>query len=432
MTLRRILLLIAILALVFPSPVQAATPIRVFYIGPDGGVRNALMLDPGIELVDRPDQADVFVLNGTIPSMQGIRDRIKLGAGLVLILGPDLKASQASSLLDEKLAFERAKNALSLNAAGGVSDPLLSQITWASATQIRERSVVETNAAIALGFTPLVAGFEDGSLILGERKIGAGQVYLFTPYLNAENIAFQDWSYFNYFIYSLVHRAAGRTPASFADYPGSPIPKPTDGTLVFIVLIGMLSLAVGAFIFVRRYSMAHPEALDTAIADQKQYNSHEAGTGWEEVGFHRPLGGFFMALFMGMILFVPVIIYQNLILPVYILPSAQALGIWGRVTQFFVLVWGIFDMGTSTAFVKYMSEYRVHDPREGHHVRADLCLVAAAFGGGSGRHHGDFGHDGDAQDSLRHLRLERGDPYVYPDPRVLPGDAQRPDRPAAV
>ena len=365
LTLRRILLLIAILALVLPSPVQAATPIRVFYIGPDGGVRNALMLDPGVELVDRPDQADVFVLNGTIPSMQGIRDRIKLGAGLVLILGPDLKASQASSLLDEKLAFERAKNALSLNAAGGVSDPLLSQITWASATQIRERSVVETNAAIALGFTPLVAGFEDGSLILGERKIGAGQVYLFTPYLNAENIAFQDWSYFNYFIYSLVHRAAGRTPASFADYPGSPIPKPTDGTLMFIILGGMLSLAVGAFIFVRRYSMAHPEALDAAIADQKQYDSHEAGTGWEEIGFHRPLGGFFMALFMGMILFVPVIIYQNLILPVYILPSAQALGIWGRVTQFFVLVWSFFDMGTSTAFVKYMSEYRVHDPRKG-------------------------------------------------------------------
>ena len=64
-------------------------------------------------------------------------------------------------------------------------------------------------------------------------------------------------------------------------------------------------------------------------------------------------------------LFIPLIIYQNLILPVYILPSAQALGIWGRVTQFFNLAWLFFDMGTSIAFIKYLSQYRVHDPRKG-------------------------------------------------------------------
>ena len=83
------------------------------------------------------------------------------------------------------------------------------------------------------------------------------------------------------------------------------------------------------------------------------------------VGFHRPLGGFFMALFLGLIMFVPIIIYQNLILPVYILPSAQALGIWGRITQFFSLIWPFFDMGTSVAFIKFFSQHRVHDPREG-------------------------------------------------------------------
>lgn len=68
---------------------------------------------------------------------------------------------------------------------------------------------------------------------------------------------------------------------------------------------------------------------------------------------------------VGLVLFIPLIIYQNLVLPVYILPSAQALGIWGRVTQFFNLAWLFFDMGTSTAFIKYLSEYRVHDPCKG-------------------------------------------------------------------
>ncbi len=61
---------------------------------------------------------------------------------------------------------------------------------------------------------------------------------------------------------------------------------------------------------------------------------------------------FLLALLLGLVLFIPLIVYQNLILSVYILPSAQALGIWGRVTQFFELAWLFFDMGTSTAFVE--------------------------------------------------------------------------------
>jgi O-antigen/teichoic acid export membrane protein len=83
------------------------------------------------------------------------------------------------------------------------------------------------------------------------------------------------------------------------------------------------------------------------------------------VGFHRPLSGFLVALSIGLVLFIPLIIYQNLVLPVYILPSAQALGIWGRVVQFFNFAWLFFDMGTSVAFIKYLSQYRVDDPKKG-------------------------------------------------------------------
>jgi len=47
------------------------------------------------------------------------------------------------------------------------------------------------------------------------------------------------------------------------------------------------------------------------------------------------------------------------------LPSAQALGMWGRVTQFFGLTWAIWDVGTSAASMKFLSQYRVSDPRRG-------------------------------------------------------------------
>jgi len=126
-----------------------------------------------------------------------------------------------------------------------------------------------------------------------------------------------------------------------------------------------VAMTFAVFFAVRRYSLRHPEALDRIVTDKNLFQQREAGTQWEEVGFHRPLGGFLMALSVGLVLFIPLIIYQNLVLPVYILPSAQALGIWGRVTQFFNWTWLLFDMGTSIAFVKYLSQYRVDDPKKG-------------------------------------------------------------------
>ena len=121
----------------------------------------------------------------------------------------------------------------------------------------------------------------------------------------------------------------------------------------------------GIFWAVRRYSMEHPEELENIRLSAEVSEAEEQTDEWEEVGFHRPLGGFLVALTLGLVLFIPLIIYQNIILPVYILPSAQALGIWGRVVQFFSLAWLFFDMGTSVAFIKYLSQYRVDDPKRG-------------------------------------------------------------------
>ena len=130
------------------------------------------------------------------------------------------------------------------------------------------------------------------------------------------------------------------------------------------LMAGLLAVAVTAFIFVRRYSLAHPEALDNLVASRQIFESRQSHTDWNEIGFHRPLGGFMLALMLGLVLFIPIIIYQNLVLPVYILPSAQALGIWGRVTQFFNFLWLMLDMGTSAAFIKFFAQYRIHDPRK--------------------------------------------------------------------
>lgn len=342
------------------SPVRAdgAPPVQVYYAGPEGGVRTALTLAPDFRRVSDPAQADVLVLNGVIPDPEGLAARVREGAGLVLILGPDLSAREVEALLGFPVTLTPRENPLSLVAAEGQDDPILTNIVWTSAPQVRQRAEVQTPIS---ALTPLVVGFEDGSGVLWSAL--GGRAYIFNAFLDKANPQFQSWAYFNYFIYHLTMRAAGRTPLSFADYAASPVPHERDRLVLYLLLAGMLTMAALIFWAVRRYSRAHPEVLDVLVADRQDFVAREAGTAWEDVGFHRPLAGFFVALMMGLVLFIPLIIYQNLVLPVYILPSAQALGIWGRVVQFFNFLWLLFDLGTSAAFIKFFAQYRVHDPR---------------------------------------------------------------------
>ena len=344
-------------------PGPARPELRVYYAGPEGGVRAALTLaerEAGIRMVADPAQADTLVLNGAIPDPQALAGRVREGAGLVLILGPDLDGAQVGALLGRQVRLQLQSTALSLTGAKGAEDPLLREIVWNSAPQVRERVVLGEGT-----LEPLVAGFEDGSLVLGHAVLGRGQAFVLTAFLESANPQLQAWGYFNYLVYHLAVRAAGRSPLSFADYAGSPVPHTAERNALYALLAAMLASAGLVFWAVRRHSKAHPEALDRLLADARAFQLREAHTPWEEVGFHRPLGGFLFALSLGLVVFVPLIIYQNVILPVYILPSAQALGMWGRVTQFFNFLWQFFDMGTSVALIKFFSQHRVDEPRKG-------------------------------------------------------------------
>ncbi len=353
-----VIIAVLVLLLAWVSPVSADNALRVYYAGPVVSVRTALEL-ANFTLVDDPAQADVLILNGVIPDPAGITARLEQGAGLVLLLGPDMTAADVEAVIGIPITLEARADAVSLTEIK-IDDPLVTQIIWNGAPQVRERASVMTPMS---SVQPLVSAYEDGEWILWAAR---PNVYIFDAYLtNDYNPQIQEWAYFKYLIYHLVERAAGRTPLSFADYPASPVPHAAERNILLAVMGLMLITTFGAFFLVRHYSLKHPEELDKIVSDRNRFEVREAKTEWEDVGFHRPLGGFLVALSIGLILFIPLIIYQNLILPSFILPSAQALGIWGRVTQFFNLAWLFFDMGTSVAFIKYLSEYRVRDPKRG-------------------------------------------------------------------
>jgi O-antigen/teichoic acid export membrane protein len=371
---RFILIFLTLLTLLgFSVPVSASNNIRVYYAGPqDNTVYTALTLSPTgtFTIVAEPSQADVLILNGIIPDPTGLAEQIRRGAGLVLILGPGISAGDVETLSGIPVQITEASDAVGLTEMND-ADPLVKEIIWNGAPQIRERMEVITPLS---SVQPLVTAYESGSWVLWEGN--QPDLYFFNAFLTnyydpqtqenkTYNPQIQQWAYFNYLIYHLVERAAGQTPLSFAEYPNSPVPHSADRTILLVVMSLALLTTFLVFFLVRRYSLKHPEELDRIISDRAKFEIREEKTEWEKVGFHRPLGGFLVALSIGLVLFIPLIIYQNLILPSYILPSAQALGIWGRVTQFFTLAWTFFDMGTSIAFIKYLSEHRVHDPKRG-------------------------------------------------------------------
>ncbi|MGB8214816.1 MAG: hypothetical protein WCE68_14765 [Anaerolineales bacterium] len=361
---RKLVVLLTLVCSFIPafSTRAGSLPLNVYFAGPDGGVRTALGLDQDVRFTTDPAQADIFVLNGEIPAAQAraIRTRVQGGAGLVLVLGPGLTGSQVGDLLGTPVSLAEKTDALSLAARPGSQDSVVKSVIWDSAPQVRERFVLRGSH-----LDTLVSGFPDNSLVMGTQRIGNGQAFVLTAFLDKTNPEFQQWPYFNYLVYHLAERAAGRTPLSFADYPGSPVPHQAEQTVLVTIMGLVLVTAIVAFWLVRRYSLAHPEELDKIVINREEFAAKQAKTDWEEIGFHRPLGGFFVMLFLGLLLFVPIIIYQNMILPTYILPSAQALGMWGRVLQFFTVIFTFFEMGTSTAFIKYLSEYRINDPRKG-------------------------------------------------------------------
>jgi O-antigen/teichoic acid export membrane protein len=354
-------LIVGVILFSLAAPVGAAgEPIRVYYAGEKDAVWGALGLAPAgtFVFVTDPAQADVFFLNGEKPQGDEIPSRIAAGAGAVIIPGPQTDADAVLKLTGVPGTLELKTSPISLTALE-IDDPLATGILWNSAPQIRERWALLTPIS---SVQPLVVAYEDGNWLLWAR---GQRVFVWMALLGEANPQVQEWAYFNYLFYALTVRAGGGTPMSFAEYPASPVPHANDRTILLGVMGLLLVTAFAAFYFVRRYSLAHPEALDGIVSDRAKFSEHEEKTDWENVGFHRPLGGFLVALSMGLVFFIPLIIYQNMILPTYILPSAQALGIWGRVTQFFTLAWQFFDMGTSIAFIKYLSEYRVKDPRRG-------------------------------------------------------------------
>ena len=337
----------------------AGQAVRVWVEAPPASpVAARLALAPGVRLVDDPTLADVAVLHDR-PLSPDLSQRVRQhDLGLVFVPGSHTSAS-ALGILVPRLQVDVRREAVTLEPLPGEGS-LLHQINWRSAPQVRERTV-----PVGETWDVLVRAYRSDEPLLA-RLSDRPRVFWFSPWQAPDvNAALVEWPYYDYLLYALVTEAAGATPLPFADWPLSPVPHEREQRSIVLILALMVGTTAALFLAVRRYSLRHPEHLEGLVADPDRYQVREAATGWEDVGFHRPLAGFLVLLAMGLFLFIPFMVYQTVIVPRYLVPSAQVLGAWGLVFNFFNTFWILFDMGTSVALVKYLSEYRVDDPAEG-------------------------------------------------------------------
>src|SRR5512137_295481 len=178
---RRILITVfaTFLLLSAATPARAEDTLLVYYAGDQtSGVYAALELT-GYTVVTDPAIAEVYVLNGEIPSDPLIRERISSGeAGLVLILGENMTESQAQELLGIPVTLKKMENAVSLTGLSGLDDPLLTEIDWNSAPQVRERMSTVTPLS---SVQPFVVTYPEGDWVLWKVM---PEMYVFNAFLS--------------------------------------------------------------------------------------------------------------------------------------------------------------------------------------------------------------------------------------------------------
>lgn len=336
---------------------------KVYFEG-NGFLKTALDL-AGCEYTS-VDSADVLIVSGNVNNTDEIGAAIRKGKSALIFLDAVMNSATMQALCGVSITGTSTNEATSISFTGASGIPAWffeKSIDWKSAPQVWERFHFRED-----GFISILQSYDNknGDVILALLKYGRGRVYILNAFIDGkQNREFSDWPYYNYLIYALVSDLAGTKPLAFYQYRHSPIPHfPANVSIVVFMLVLVLASVIG-YRVIRRYSKQHPELLDKYIIHHDRFEEKEEKTVWSQAGFHRPLSGFLLSMTFGLIIFIPFTIYNALILPVFILPSPQAMGMWGRVTQFFGVFWLFFDWGTSTAFVKFMSEYQKSDPKKG-------------------------------------------------------------------
>mgnify|MGYP006910744894 CR=1 FL=1 len=225
-------MLLALLLGLAPAAL-AQTPtgtVKVYYVGPADAVAQAIeRVAPYVTLVERPEMAQVFVLNDTQldpAQLRGIeRQVLREEVGLVVFAGPAFPQSTGDlrALLGVGMfGLAGGRSTPRALATGDEPDPLQKSLAWGSAPPLYARTVI-SNPNLLLPIVETTAGEPVIQRVRGREQT---QVFIVGSWFgDASNEQWAHWPYFDYLIYRLLTEAAGEARVlSVADVPFSPIP----------------------------------------------------------------------------------------------------------------------------------------------------------------------------------------------------------------
>jgi O-antigen/teichoic acid export membrane protein len=256
--------------------------------------------------------------------------------------------------------------------------PSLTGIPWRSAPKVGPRAVVAATFGACSGLVqaggravdwsyPVADAVAEGTVL----RVGPGYVAMGLDLLSESNGPLRRWGYFNYLLYAATHYAAGRPTKFFADWPASPVPHGTAKAVWLVIVALVWPVTLAAYFWARR--AARRETQRSAGAATVRFfhtltrsNPNAGGPGsaaWSKVGFERPLAGWWTLVASFVVVIIPYVLVVQFLLPTYVQKFPEAEGMGATVSEFFWWVWILFDLGTSTAFVKQFAELRVRNPQ---------------------------------------------------------------------
>ena len=358
-------LLGALLAVLAPrvGAQNAPNAIGVYYIGPEDEI--ALSINesrPYLVRVDQPELAQVLVINNvplTEETSAYFGQRVREGAmGLVLFCGP-LFPQQPEALRPllgmSSFGLSSMTRSTDLRTSDEV-DPLQDALAWRSAPELRARTAISNPNLLK----PIVVSESNVNVLSRLRGRDTRQVLIVGPWLvSTTNQGWTQWSYFRYMIYRLIADAANVTrPLSFADYPLSPVPRPRIRWMIAGVGMALMLSVAWLFYLARRRLFLKPPPTPTSTRTDSR-----TPLLWRRVGFHRPLAGLLTLFPLGLMLFLPLAVFNLRMVPETLLPNEQTLTNWHQVGEWMSIIALCFDAGVGLAAVYHFSIHRIHYPR---------------------------------------------------------------------
>ncbi|MFX0064571.1 MAG: lipopolysaccharide biosynthesis protein [Candidatus Hermodarchaeota archaeon] len=370
---KRSFFLILLIALVFIEiaivPVRADNSIDVLVVSStiEEAMLDRLGLDPSFVITDQnnlPTNLNTYgciVLFDYVPSSSEITALESYSGGIIIAAGPNT-SNNASLLVVLGLSTAESGNVIASEALPvpnpqNRDHPIIQQIEWNSVPTIANYSHIPLSGTILLETSSIT---ENPGLPLISTA-NNNQYLAINIWLDESlNTEFIQWPYFNYFMYLTLSLTSEGSILSYADWSYSPVPHLPETILLGLMVILVSGITVFSFFYARKRAREHPvteEELEELAKEQKVEEE------WEDIGFHRQLGGFLIQLFIALIFLLPSVIMTSLVLPLVILPSPQAVGFYDFTLRFFEALWLLFDLGTGTVLVKFFSEHRVKRPR---------------------------------------------------------------------